>query len=81
MTFLMYFSETDFRYPVEMYGRYDNLLDYSSFDIYADCTKFSGLKMSLYTDISSSLVFSPKAGFGRYQSPVRLPIWLWHTAF
>ena len=31
--------------------------------------------------ISSSLVFSPKAGFGRNQSPVRRPVWLWHTAF
>ena len=30
---------------------------------------------------SSSLVFSPKAGFGRNQSPVRRPVWLWHTAF
>ena len=29
----------------------------------------------------SSLVFSPKAGFGRNQSPVRRPVWLWHTAF
>ena len=29
---------------------------------------------------SSSLVFSPKAGFGRNQSPVRRPVWLWHTA-
>ena len=27
------------------------------------------------------LVFSPKAGFGRNQSPVRRPVWLWHTAF
>ena len=26
---------------------------------------------------SSSLVFSPKAGFGRNQSPVRRPVWLW----
>ena len=25
---------------------------------------------------SSSLVFSPKAGFGRNQSPVRRPVWL-----
>ena len=31
--------------------------------------------------LSSSLVFSPKAGFGRNQSPVRRPVWLWHTAF
>ena len=30
---------------------------------------------------SSSLVFSPKAGFGRNQSPGRRPVWLWHTAF
>ena len=30
---------------------------------------------------SSSLVFSPKAGFGRNQSPVRRPVWLWNTAF
>ena len=30
---------------------------------------------------SSSLVFSPKAGYGRNQSPVRRPVWLWHTAF
>ena len=30
---------------------------------------------------SSSLVFSPKAGFGRNQSPVRRPVWLWHSAF
>ena len=30
---------------------------------------------------SSSLVFSPKAGFGRNQSPVRRPVWLWRTAF
>ena len=30
---------------------------------------------------SSSLVFSPKAGFGRNQSPVRRPVWPWHTAF
>ena len=30
---------------------------------------------------SSSLVFSPKAGFGRNQSPVRRPVWLWHTTF
>ena len=30
---------------------------------------------------SSSLVFSPKAGSGRNQSPVRRPVWLWHTAF
>ena len=29
----------------------------------------------------SSLVFSPKAGYGRNQSPVRRPVWLWHTAF
>ena len=28
-----------------------------------------------------SLVFSPKAGYGRNQSPVRRPVWLWHTAF
>ena len=28
---------------------------------------------------SSSLVFNPKAGFGRNQSPVRRPVW--HTAF
>ena len=34
----------------------------------------------IYTS-SSSLVFSPKAGFGRNQSPVRRPVWLWHTAF
>ena len=27
------------------------------------------------------LLFSPKAGFGRNQSPVRRPVWLWHTAF
>ena len=26
---------------------------------------------------SSSLVFSPKAGYGRNQSPVRRPVWLW----
>ena len=32
-------------------------------------------------EFSSSLVFSPKAGFGRNQSPVRQPVWLWHTAF
>ena len=31
--------------------------------------------------VSSSLVFSSKAGFGRNQSPVRRPVWLWHTAF
>ena len=31
--------------------------------------------------VSSSSVFSPKAGFGRNQSPVRRPVWLWHTAF
>ena len=30
---------------------------------------------------SSSLVFSPKAGYGRNQNPVRRPVWLWHTAF
>ena len=30
---------------------------------------------------SSSLVFSPKAGYGRNQSPVRWLVWLWHTAF
>ena len=30
---------------------------------------------------SSSLVFSPKASYGRNQSPVRRPVWLWHTAF
>ena len=30
---------------------------------------------------SSSSVFSPKAGFGRNQSPVTRPVWLWHTAF
>ena len=34
-----------------------------------------------YNKSSSSLVFSPKAGFGRNQSPVRRPVWLWHTAF
>ena len=34
-----------------------------------------------FTSSSSSLVFSPKAGFGRNQSPVRRPVWLWHTAF
>ena len=27
------------------------------------------------------VVFSPKAGYGRNQSPVRRPVWLWHTAF
>ena len=32
-------------------------------------------------DSSPSLVFSPKAGYGRNQSPVRRPVWLWHTAF
>ena len=30
---------------------------------------------------SSSLVFSPKAGYGRNQSPVRRPVWLWHTKY
>ena len=38
-------------------------------------------KLIIYLIISSSLVFSPKAGFGRNQSPVRRPVWLWHTAF
>ena len=27
-----------------------------------------------------SLVFSPQAGFSRNQSPVKRPVWLWHTA-
>ena len=39
------------------------------------------IKIKLYILSSSSLVFSPKAGFGRNQSPVRRPVWLWHTAF
>ena len=30
---------------------------------------------------SSSLVCSPRPGFGRNQSPVRRPVWLWHSAF
>ena len=30
---------------------------------------------------SSSLAFSPKTGYGRSQSSVRRPVWLWHTAF
>ena len=35
-----------------------------------------------YADSSSSLlVFSPKVGFGRNQSPVRRLVWLWYTAF
>jgi hypothetical protein len=33
------------------------------------------------TALSSSLVFSLWAGFGRNQNPVRRPVWLWHTAF
>ena len=39
------------------------------------------LAVNLTTHLSSSLVFSPKAGYGRNQSPVRRPVWLWHTAF
>jgi hypothetical protein len=31
--------------------------------------------------VTDWLVFSPWAGFGRNQSPVRLPVWLWHAAF
>jgi hypothetical protein len=27
------------------------------------------------------LVFSPWASFGRNQSPVKQPVWLWHAAF
>ena len=38
------------------------------------------MKQIIYTN-KSSLVFSPKAGYGRNQSPVRRPVWLWHTAF
>ena len=35
----------------------------------------------IHTSSSSSLVFNPKPGYGRNQSPVRRPVWLWHTAF
>ena len=43
--------------------------------------KGTSLGTEIYRSISSSsLVFSPKAGFGRNQSPVRRPVWLWHTA-
>ena len=50
---------------------------------YHQCSYTS--KLLGFTDVknpvlSSSLVFSPKAGFGRNQSPVRRPVWLWHTA-
>ena len=43
-----------------------------SLTLYAQC---------IILQSSSSLVFSPKAGFGRNQSPVRRPVWLWHTVF
>ena len=38
-----------------------------------------GTEATRFHDSSSlsSLVFSPKAGFGRNQSPVRRPVWLW----
>ena len=41
------------------------------------------LDIILYISVTfiHSLVFSPKAGYGRNQSPVRRLVWLWHTAF
>jgi hypothetical protein len=36
---------------------------------------------NMWRYIDDWLVFSPWAGFGRNQSPVRRPVWLWHAAF
>ena len=57
--------------------------DYQSFKNVAELKYFATTLQNkmVSSSSSSSLVFSPKAGFGRNQSPVRRPVWLWHTAF
>jgi hypothetical protein len=42
---------------------------------------FSSLLMcAIFSSLINQLVFSPWAGCGRNQSPVRRPVWLWHAA-
>ena len=58
-----------------------SILKEISTELYVAVTKLKFYEGSDLTSSSSSSVFSPKAGFGRNQSPVRRPVWLWHTAF
>jgi hypothetical protein len=53
-------------------------------DHWEDRNKWSlgvGKRRKTFSNRYTYIVFSPWAGFGKNQSPVRRPVWLWHTAF